>query len=186
MITTKNTRLIGIAAFLLVMFLGFELTGLRAQISLTFIQMQFEKHWIVGAVIFIGLFSLSNLVQIPGWIFLAAAVLTLGKVSGGLLTYLAALISCCFTYGLIRWMGGDALRQLSSPIAQRLLARIDSHPLQSMILLRSIFQTAPPLNYTLALSGVSFRKYLIGAALGLPLPIALYCVLFSYIQHLLL
>jgi uncharacterized membrane protein YdjX (TVP38/TMEM64 family) len=35
-----------------------------------------------------------------------------------------------------------------------------------------IFQTAPPLNYALAMTGVRFRDHLIGSALGLPLPIA--------------
>ncbi len=48
-------------------------------------------------------------------------------------------------------------------------------------LLRVVFQTVPALNYTLALSGVRARDYLIGTSLGLPLPIALYCLFFDYL-----
>jgi uncharacterized membrane protein YdjX (TVP38/TMEM64 family) len=47
------------------------------------------------------------------------------------------------------------------------------------------FQTIPALNYALALSGVSLRNYLLGTLLGLPLPIALYCVFFDSLARLL-
>ncbi|MNW10228.1 hypothetical protein D3C71_2074000 [compost metagenome] len=47
--------------------------------------------------------------------------------------------------------------------------------------LRVLFQTVPALNYALSLSGVRFRHYLIGTLLGLPLPIALYCLFFDYL-----
>ena len=42
-----------------------------------------------------------------------------------------------------------------------------------------LFQTAPALNYALAMSGVKFRNYLIGTLLGLPLPILVYCLFFD-------
>jgi uncharacterized membrane protein YdjX (TVP38/TMEM64 family) len=53
------------------------------------------------------------------------------------------------------------------------------------VLLRLLLQTVPALNYALALSGVSFRQYLLGTALGLPLPIVLYCIFFDYLERLL-
>ena len=49
-------------------------------------------------------------------------------------------------------------------------------------MLRVLMQTAPALSYTLALSGVKFRDYLIGSLVGLPLPIASYCI-FLIIWH---
>jgi uncharacterized membrane protein YdjX (TVP38/TMEM64 family) len=121
-------------------------------------------------------------VQIPGWIFLAAAVLALGKTWGGLATYVAAIVSCTVTYFSIRFVGGDALRTLKGPLATRLLNQLDTHPIRSIVLLRMLFQTVPALNYTLALSGVRYRDYLIGTLLGLPLPIAAYCLLFDYLD----
>jgi uncharacterized membrane protein YdjX (TVP38/TMEM64 family) len=76
-------------------------------------------------------------------------------------------------------VGGDALRQLDSKVAASLLSRLDGHPVTSILLLRMLFQTVPALNYTLAMSGVGFRAYLTGTILGLPIPIAVYCVFFD-------
>ncbi|NMM07107.1 VTT domain-containing protein [Polaromonas sp.] len=97
-------------------------------------------------------------------------------------TYLAAVVSCALTFWLIRLFGGDAPRQLNGRRARRLLARLDARPISAIVLLRMLLQTVPALNYTLALSGVSFRSYLIRTALGLPLPIALYRIFFAYLS----
>ena len=59
----------------------------------------------------------------------------------------------------------------------------DAQPVQSIVLLRILPQTLPALNDALALRGVKFYSYLIGAALGLPLPIALYCIFFGFLAR---
>ena len=56
---------------------------------------------------------------------------------------------------------------------------MDQRPLLSIIALRTLFQTMPVVNYALAMSGIRFRTYIAGTLLGLPLPIALYCLLFD-------
>ncbi|MHB1084957.1 MAG: TVP38/TMEM64 family protein [Thiobacillus sp.] len=173
------TRLIAVALFLVLLFAIFELSGLRAHFNLAFLQQTIRNHLVSGLMIFVLVFALGNLVQIPGWVFLAAAVLTLGQMWGGVITYVAACISCVVTFFTIRFVGGDALRQLDGKIAVSLLSRLDAHPVKSILLLRMLFQTVPALNYTLAMSGVRFRAYLIGTLLGLPLPIAVYCVFFE-------
>jgi uncharacterized membrane protein YdjX (TVP38/TMEM64 family) len=178
----KYARLLLTLLFLVLLFLIFDRLGLREKISIDFIQASFNHHLYLGILIFVALFSLGNLIQIPGWIFLAAAVITLGQVMGGLVTYIAAICSCSITFLLIRLLGGSALQQLESPIAKRLLLRLDQHPLQTIIILRSMFQTAPPLNYTLALTGISFKRYFFGSLLGLPAPIAIYCIVFDSIK----
>lgn len=53
-----------------------------------------------------------------------------------------------------------------------------------MAVLRLVFQTAPALNYTLALSGISFREYMIGSLIGLPLPIFIYILFFDQLLAL--
>ena len=167
--------------FLGLLFAVFELSGLRDNFSLEFLQRRILENKISGLLIFVLLFSLGNLIQIPGWVFLAAAVLALGRTMGGIATYIAASISCVVTFLTIRFVGGDALRQLNNKIAVGLLRQLDAHPIKSIVLLRILFQTMPALNYALALSGVKFRNYLIGTLLGLPLPIALYCLFFDYL-----
>ncbi|MFZ3205837.1 MAG: VTT domain-containing protein [Pseudomonas sp.] len=179
----SSHRLLGVILFLLGLFLLFEALGIRAQFSLQALQDLILMHPVIGLLLFILLFALGNLIQIPGWLFLAAAVLALGRVYGGIATYLAAIVSCVFTFLTIRYLGGNALRELDSRLAQRLLAGLDRHPLASIVALRTLFQTVPALNYSLALSGVPFRTYLLGTLLGLPLPIALYCLFFDYLAR---
>lgn len=179
----RYQRLIAVIVFLGLLLAVFQVSGLRDNFSLAFLHQKFLDNEVSGLLIFIALFALGNLIQIPGWIFLAAAVLALGEVWGGLATYLAAVISCVFTFGVIRLVGGDALRQLKGRWVTGLLARLDAHPVWSIVLLRLLLQTVPALNYALALSGVRFRSYLLGTLLGLPLPILLYCVFFDYLAR---
>ena len=181
----KTKRLWALAAFLLVLFVLVRVTGLRDHMTLAFVHDQFEAHMVQGLLLFVLLFCLGNLVQIPGWIFLAAAVLALGKFWGGLATYVAAVTSCAFTFWVIRLLGGNALREFRGKLVQRLLARMDAHPVASVVLLRTLLQTAPALNYALAMSGLKFRAYILGTLLGLPLPIALYSLFFETIARVL-
>ncbi|MBU2154596.1 MAG: VTT domain-containing protein [Gammaproteobacteria bacterium] len=181
----SSRRLLLVIVFLLSLFVLFETLGIRAQFSLDALQALILMHPVAGLLLFILLFALGNLIQIPGWVFLAAAVLALGRIYGGIVTYVAACVSCIVTYITIRYLGGNALRELNNPLARRLLSGLDRRPLASIIILRMLFQTVPALNYTLALSGVRFRTYLLGTLLGLPLPIALYCVFFDYLAMLL-
>lgn len=176
-------RLIAVVLFLATLFAVFELSGLRDHFNLSFLQQRILDHQLGGLLLFILLFALGNLIQIPGWLFLAAAVLTLGRGYGGLATYVAACVSCVAAFFLIRFIGGDALRQLDNRVVARILRHLDRQPIRSVLLARLLFQTAPPLNYALALSGVKFRDYLIGTLLGLPLPILLYCLFFDYLRQ---
>lgn len=175
----RYKRLLGVFLFLALLLGIFELSGLRNHFNLEFLRQRILEHEISGLLIFVALFSMGNLVHIPGWIFLAAAVLALGSVWGGIATYVAATISCVVTFLSIRFLGGDALRDLDNKTAIRILRQLDARPVRSILLLRVLFQTMPSLNYALALSGIRFRNYLAGTLLGLPLPIILYCLFFD-------
>lgn len=178
-------KIFAVCLFLVLLLAIFQLSGLRDQFNLHFLQQKINENKVYGLIIFILIFSLGNLVQIPGWIFLAAAVLTLGKTWGAAATYVAATASCVITFLIIRLIGGNALRQIKSKIAIKLLEKLDSYPIWNIVLLRTLFQTVPALNYALAVSGIKFREYLIGTMLGLPLPIVLYCVFFDYLAKML-
>ena len=176
--------------FLVIAFLGlllavFHFSGLRGNVTHAFMYQKFMDNRVTGLLIFIVLFAIGNLIQIPGWIFLAAAVLALDKFWGGLATYIAAVVSCVLTFAVIKALGGDALRQIDNKYAVRILRRLDSSPVLSVLCLRLLMQTAPALNYALALSGIRFRHYLIGTVAGLPIPIALYCLFFDYLATVL-
>lgn len=179
----KYGRLIAVVLFLTILYAVFRLTGLKDHFTLAFLQQLMLENRFGGLLLFVLLFALGNLIQIPGWLFLAAAVLTLGRGPGGMATYVAASVSCAATFLVIRCVGGDALRKLDNRVAVYLLRRLDVRPVASIVLLRMLFQTVPALNYALAMSGVGFRPYLIGTLLGLPLPILLYCLFFDYLAR---
>lgn len=177
----KYQRLISVLLFLSLLLMVIESSGLREHFNLDYLHHRIEDNRLAGLLLFVTLFVLGNLVHVPGWLFLGAAVLALGETYGGMVTYLAASISCMTTFAVIRLIGGDALRQLDNKMAVAILARLDAHPIRSIALLRVLFQTLPTLNYALALSGVRFRTYLIGTLLGLPLPIFIYCMFFEHL-----
>ena len=172
-------RLAAVAAFVAVLLIGFRLSGLGEHFELATLQRSIAGHPLGGVLFFVVLFSLGNLLLIPGWVFLASAVYAFGAPLGGLATYAAACVSCVVTFCVIRLLGGDALRRLKSPLASRIFGRLDAAPVGSVVALRMLFQTLPALNGALALSGIRFRHYLAGTLLGLPVPIAFYVLFFD-------
>jgi uncharacterized membrane protein YdjX (TVP38/TMEM64 family) len=180
----RNARLLAVVLFLVALLAVAELSGIRAHFTLTFLRETLAANPVTGVAVFVLLFGMGNLIQIPGWIFLAAAVLAFGEVNGGLVTYLAATVSCTVTFLTVRLLGGNALQTLNNRFALRVMQRLHAHPVQSVIVLRTVFQTLPALNFALALSGISFKRYLAGTLCGLPLPIALYCLFFDFLLHL--
>lgn len=176
-------RLAALLLLLALLFAAVHWTRLQDDFSLAFLRHELADNQWGGLAAFVLLFAIGNLVQIPGWLFLAAAVLVLGRLGGAVVTYVAASTSCAFTFVTVRWVGGDAVHQLNSKLATRLLARLHANPVRSMVLLRTLFQTLPALNYTLALSGIRFRQYMLATLLGLPLPIAVYCVFFDTVRQ---
>lgn len=172
-------RLLAVVAFVVVLLLGFRLSGLNEHFELTTLQREIAGHPLGGVLFFVVLFSLGNLLLIPGWVFLAAAVYAFGAPLGGLATYVAASVSCVITFWVIRLLGGDVLRRIRNPLALRIFRQLDAAPLRSVVALRMLFQTLPALNGALALSGIRFRHYLLGTLLGLPLPIAIYVLFFD-------
>ncbi|WP_082532430.1 TVP38/TMEM64 family protein [Pelomonas sp. Root1237] len=175
----QRWRWLAVLLFVVLLWGVVEVTGLRQQISLQAVREGFAQHRLWGFAAFTAMFVLANLAHIPGAFFLAAAVLALGPAWGALTTYVAACIACTVTFVVVRALGADALRELDNRLARRLFAKLDAHPVRSVVLLRTVFHSVPALNYTLALSGVRLRDYVIGTLLGLPLPILVITTLFD-------
>ena len=182
---TPNLRIAIVVLFLVLLLAILDLTHVKDQIGLHYIQQEIRGHSIEGLLVFILLFALGNLIHIPGWLFLAAAVVTLGKTEGGIVTYIAASISCGITFFIIRYLGKNSLQQINNELIVSMIKKLHSRPIVIIAVLRLLFQTMPTLNYALAMSGIPFRKYMFGTLLGLPLPIAVYCVFFDYLARVL-
>ncbi len=181
-----KTKILSILAFFAFLYLVVEGTGLREHLSPSFVKTLFIQYPVWGILIFCAVFTIGNLLYVPGWIFLVGAVFALGKEWGGGATLMAAMCSSVISYYLIRAVGGSALRNFNHRWADKIFAHLDERPILSVAVLRLIFQTLPAVNYALALADVRFRHYFLGTLMGLPLPIFLYCYFFDIIfQHLL-
>lgn len=131
----------------------------------------------LGIVLFLLAFAIGELLHVFGVIFVVAAVLVYGQWLGGLVAYAGALVSISVSFFVIRGLGGQALTEVRWRPAQRMLARLHERPIATIAALRLVLWMLPALNYALAMSGVRFRHYFIGGALGLLLPVA-GCALF--------
>ena len=100
----------------------FQLSGLRAGFNLAYFRQIFLNNEVASLLIFVALFALGNLIQIPGLIFCGGSA-DLRRGWGGIATYLAAVVSSVSTFWLIRLLGGDALREIDSKWPRRLLAQ---------------------------------------------------------------
>jgi len=172
-------KALSISIFFLALFLLSYHYNLVEHFTLEKLKDIVQQNTVYSLIFFIAIFIIGNFIQVPGLVFLAAAVITLGKINGGLVTYIAASISCITSFLVIRFMGGSVLRDLKYAWVKKIFNQLDQNPVRSIFILRSIFQTQPLLNYGLALSGVSFRHHLIATITALPLPIFLYCYFFD-------
>lgn len=175
----RSRRLILLLAFAGVLALLYRASGLHEEFSLDALRTELTDNRLGGLLLFVGLFALGNLLHIPGLLFLAAAVLAMGKLWGGLITYCAAVFSCGFTFLIVRAVGGNGLRLLNNRLTRAVFSHLDQRPASSVFLLRHAFITSPTLNYSLAMSGIGFWPYMLGTLLGLPIPLLLCCLLFD-------
>ncbi|MCP4912234.1 MAG: VTT domain-containing protein [Oligoflexia bacterium] len=169
-------KFIKVTIFIIFCIFILGITGANEYFTPEAIQAVFEKHFLISTLIFILLFCIGNILYVPGWVFLIGAVWGVGKVNAYFITLIAAYISCIVGFHLIHFIGEDAIREIDNKWVKRLLAKLDERPVLITIILRSIFATAPILNYAMAMSGVPFRKFMTGTLLGLPLPILLYAI----------
>jgi uncharacterized membrane protein YdjX (TVP38/TMEM64 family) len=130
-----------------------------------------------GALAYLVVFSLGQLAHLPGLLFIAVGVLAYGRVWGAGAGWIGALVSLSVTFVVVRAIGGSPLAGMDSPRIRKILARLETHPVLTVLVLRLLMTTTPALNYTLALSGIRYRHYLLGSAVGL-VPIVVVTSLF--------
>ena len=153
-----------------------KLTGVADGLNLETIRAYLLDSGPLGVVAYIVVFAISNLLSVPGVIFIVAAMLVYGKMMGTLLAMVGAICSVVLSFVVIRKIGGTPVGELKAKWARKMLRYLDNYPVRTIIGLRIIMLLNPHLNYILALSSVRFRDYLIGSAIGLILPIGFYAV----------
>ena len=125
-----HVKALSITLFFTALFLLSSYLGLVEHFTLSNLKNIIEQNTTYSLILFIVIFVAGNFIQIPGLLFLATAVLTLGKINGGLVTYLAATISCTVSFLIIRFMGGGLLREFKSSWVTKLFKQLDNNPIK--------------------------------------------------------
>ena len=156
-------------------------TGLTEQFTQENIRHLLAGRGVPGLLAFGGVFAAAQLLRVPSPVFIVAAVAVYGKNTGAVIALLGALTSAAVSFAAVRALAGHALAGVAHPMIRRSLNHLDRHPIMTVALLRLTFQTAPPLNYALAMTAIHWRNHLLGCALGLPLPVVVMAWLFDWL-----
>ena len=135
--------------------------------------------------LFLLAFAAGELLHLPGILFVIVARVVFGTGLGLALGYLGALLAVTLSFLVARQLLAAArgVREPWRPkwrFLRRAMARLESHPIQTIALLRLVLWLAPPLSYALASSNVRLREHVIGSALGLALPVVGVVLLSGY------
>jgi uncharacterized membrane protein YdjX (TVP38/TMEM64 family) len=146
-------------------------TDLRSRFSIDGLRSFITACGVGGIAGFVAAFCVGLLVYVPGMVFLAVSMLAWGPYLGAAIGFAGSTIAVTASFIIVRAVGGQPLAALRSKWIQRAMARLETHPIQTVFLLRLILWTSPPLNYGFALSSLRFRDHLIGSMLGLVAPV---------------
>jgi uncharacterized membrane protein YdjX (TVP38/TMEM64 family) len=118
--------------------------------------------------LFVAAYALLTALALPGSILTIAGGAIFGFGVGSILNWTGALIGASLAFLLARTLGLGAVRRLLGRNAARLEALADTHGFVTVLRLRLI-PVVPfnVLNFGEGLSGVPFRDYVLGTALGL-------------------
>lgn len=123
-----------------------------------------------GWLLFFLIFLIGTLMSAPGAIFLVFAILTYGYFVGIVLSYLAANVAAIINFWMARRVGGQSLGSLENKRIQKILTRVDEHPISTIVWLRLFMLLSPVVNYLLALTNIKLRHFCIGNALAMIFP----------------
>ena len=146
----KSLRLVGVVAFLAALAAIGKVTGATEHLTVEDLRGWMADAGAWGVLLFVVAFVVGELIQVPGLIFVAAAVLSYGRFEGGVLSHLTASLSVCFSFGVVRLMGGKALAEIERPWVRKVMEKLDGHPISTVAILRVALVMSPPLNYALA------------------------------------
>lgn len=148
-------------------------TGLTEQVTPENIRQTVQDAGPWGVLVFIAAFAVGLFLHVPGMVFVATGVLLWGRIAGFFVGLIGALIAVSFTFVIVRRAGGQALTEIERPFVKKVMAKIETRPILTVVILRSVLWLAPGLNYALAMSNVRFSHFVIGSAIGLVVPVGI-------------
>lgn len=175
---SRRMRLVLLALVFVALYVVAQVTGLRDAITQAQLQALVDGAGVFGVVLFVGAFSVGQLAQLPGIVFVLAARAAWGPVMGFAVAYVGALCAVSLSFCAVRLAVGRR-EEASSPPAwlTRATEKLAARPQLTVASLRALLALSPPLNVALAMTSLRPRDHLVGSALGLVLPIAVWILL---------
>lgn len=174
-------RFAALLVVLVALYVVGKTTGVIDSVDIETVRRWVDEAGALGVVLYVVVFGIGELLHVPGIVFVSAGLLAWGKLLGYGFAMLGSLFSVSLSFFVVRGVGGRALASIDRPLLKKMLARLDTHPIQTIFLLRLLLFLAPALNYGLALTRVRYRDYLVGSALGLAIPLAVVAILFDWV-----
>lgn len=177
----QKIKLIIFAVFIACIFVVKLFTPYGKEMTVENLQLFFEPLGWWGIAIFILAFCLGMILQLPGIVFIGASIPLFGNFLGPFVAYFGSLAAVIASFYFARLIGGNALSEVKSKKVRNMLNKVELSPVKTIAMLRLLLWVAPPLNYALAFSKVTTRKYIWGSAIGLVLPIAVLSFGYNYL-----
>lgn len=176
-------RLLLLAALVVALIVVRHTTRFGASLSTAHLREVVQHAGAAGVGVFLIAFACGELLHVPGLVFVGTAVLAWGRLTGGALAYMGALVAVSLAFVIVRAVGGQPLGELRQPRLRAIMARLEQQPIRTVAVLRLFLWLAPALTYALALSRIRYRHYVAGSAIGLALPVAAFAALFELYFH---
>lgn len=166
--------LVGIVAALA---LAAHLSGAAAWLTREHVAEAAERWGALGVAVYVALFAIGEILQLPGAVFVIAAVAAYGPWLGTLIAYLGMNVASVAVFLFGRLVAGRALAEIAHPRVRALMAEVVRRPIRTAFVARGVLFVLPGIGYALALSPIRLRDYALGSALGLTIPSLLAAVL---------
>jgi len=180
--TSWKLRLVCLVALLITLLLIGKALHTEDRLSGPQIREDIQRAGPWGPLLFVVMFSVGELLHIPGLVFVAAAVLVYGRLRGWLLSFVGALVAVSVSFFLTRCIGGSAIAEIQNKHVAAIVHGITERPLRTVMLLRIFFITLPAVTTILALTRISYMDFLVGSALGLAPPILAFVFLLDWLS----
>lgn len=148
-------------------------TPLGVYFDLEMLQNLVQEAGSWGLLLYLLVFLLGTLMNVPGAVFVIFAVLTYGWGWGTLLAYGGAVVCALINFWVARLLGGQSLSEIKNKRLQKALSRIDTHPIQTVCWMRVFMLLSPIINYALALTPMKSRQFLVANSIAMVFPMAI-------------
>lgn len=157
-----------VGAFVSVLIAAFVVEQVRGWDDVQVLRDRVEAGGTLGAAVFVLGYAVLVLLPAPKAVLTALGGVLYGLWLGALLSWAAAIVGASVAFWLGRLLGRDAVDRLTRGRVARADQLLAEHGLGAVVAVRLVpVLPFTAINYAAGLTGVAWRHYLIGSALGI-------------------